>query len=85
MRLSDPVTAIRGVGEKTAELMRKLGIETVEELLHAYPRNYDRYEPPVRIEKINSDALRDFSEAERQEFERYLRRMYRNLTGMPLD
>ena len=39
----------------------------------------------VRIEKINSDALRDFSEAERQEFERYLRRMYRNLTGMPLD
>ena len=46
MRLSDPVTAIRGVGEKTAELMRKLGIETVEELLHAYPRKMcirDRY------------------------------------------
>lgn len=57
MRLSDPVTAIRGVGEKTAELMRKLGIETVEELLHAYPRNYDRYEPPVRIEEIKRPGI----------------------------
>lgn len=39
----------------------------------------------VRIGKINSAALTGFSEAERREFECYLRRMYRNLTGVPLD
>ena len=57
MKLSDPVTSIKGVGEKTAGLMKKLGIETVEELLHAYPRNYDRYEPPVRVEEIKRAGM----------------------------
>lgn len=33
-----PITSLKGIGEKTAKLFAKLGVETVEELLHDYPR-----------------------------------------------
>ena len=36
------ITAVKGIGEKTAKLFQKIGVETVEELLHYYPRAYDR-------------------------------------------
>lgn len=52
MKLSDPVTVLKGIGEKTAALFEKLNIRTVEELLHAYPRNYDCYEEPVKTAEI---------------------------------
>ena len=39
-----PITSLKGIGEKTAKLFAKLGVETVEELLHDYPRAYDAYE-----------------------------------------
>ena len=38
-----PITVLKGIGEKTAGLFAKLGVETVEELLHDYPRSYDCY------------------------------------------
>ena len=44
-----PITSLKGIGEKTAKLFSKLGVETVEELLHDYPRAYDAYEEPVPI------------------------------------
>ncbi len=44
-----PITSLKGIGEKTASLFQKLGVETVEELLHDYPRAYDAYEEPVSI------------------------------------
>ena len=44
-----PITSLKGIGEKTASLFKKLGVETVEELLHNYPRAYDAYEEPVPI------------------------------------
>ncbi len=34
---------------KNRKLFAKLGVETVEELLHDYPRAYDAYEEPVPI------------------------------------
>lgn len=49
MELQDPVRAIRGIGEKTAEDLKKLHIETVGQLLEYYPRRYVRYEEPVSI------------------------------------
>ncbi len=57
MRLSDPVTALKGIGAKTAELFAKLGIGTVEDLIHAYPRNYDRYDPPVTLSEITEPGI----------------------------
>ena len=40
MELSSPLTALKGVGEKRAALYRKLGIETVGDLLEHFPRGY---------------------------------------------
>ena len=37
-----------------------------------------------RFEQVNVLSLSGFSEAEKNEFKAYLRRMYRNLTGMPM-
>ena len=43
------ITDIKGVGEKTAKLFAKLNISNVGELLHNYPRDYERFEEPVAI------------------------------------
>ena len=47
MRLSSPVTALKGVGGKTAEKFAAAGIVTIEDLLAWYPRDYMQYERPV--------------------------------------
>ncbi|MBP5330426.1 MAG: ATP-dependent DNA helicase RecG, partial [Lachnospiraceae bacterium] len=52
MLFSDNVTAIKGVGEKNAASLKKLGIENVGELLHYYPRAYEVYSMPVEIKDI---------------------------------
>lgn len=57
MKLTDSVQAIKGIGEKTAKLMEKLGIQRVEDLIHFYPRDYDRYEPAVSIEIIKTPGI----------------------------
>ena len=45
----EPVTSLKGIGEKTAGLFARLGVCTVEDLLHDYPRAYDAYEEPVPV------------------------------------
>lgn len=52
-----PITSLKGIGEKTAKLFEKLGVETVEELLHDYPRAYDAYEEPVPIGKLREKEM----------------------------
>lgn len=52
-----PITSLKGIGEKTAKLFAKLGVETVEELLHDYPRAYDTYEEPVPIGKLREKEM----------------------------
>lgn len=49
MKLSDSITVLNGVGAKRAELYKKLGIETVRDLLYHFPRNYIDYSSPVFI------------------------------------
>ncbi|QLL70192.1 ATP-dependent DNA helicase RecG [Lactobacillus sp. 3B(2020)] len=43
--LQDPVTALKGVGQKRAEQLATLGIETIEDLLMHYPSRYDDFAP----------------------------------------
>ncbi len=43
MRLSDPVTVIKGVGDELAKKFGLLGIETIDDLILNYPRRYDDY------------------------------------------
>lgn len=52
-----PIISLKGIGEKTAKLFAKLGVETVEELLHDYPRAYDAYEEPVPIGKLREKEM----------------------------
>lgn len=41
MELNESIRTIKGIGEKSEKLFNKLGINTVEELLSFYPREYD--------------------------------------------
>lgn len=52
MREEDSVECIKGIGEKTAGLLAKLGIFTVGDLLRHYPRDYEVYELPVPIKSL---------------------------------
>jgi ATP-dependent DNA helicase RecG len=47
MNIDSPITSIKGIGEKTATLFHRVGVDTVGELLSYYPRTYDVYEPSV--------------------------------------
>ena len=50
MKLCDSVRFLKGVGEKRATLLEKLGIFTVADLLHYYPRAYEYRGNVVTIE-----------------------------------
>ena len=41
LSLSDPVRYLKGVGPQRAKLLKRLGVETVGDLLHFYPRRYE--------------------------------------------
>ena len=43
---------IKGIGDKTAALFNKVGVETVGDLLEYFPRTYDVYEEPIPISEI---------------------------------
>ena len=43
------ITALKGIGEKTAKLFYRLGITEAEDLLRYYPRDYEQFQPPVPI------------------------------------
>ena len=51
-----PVTSLKGIGEKTGKLFEKLGVRTVGELLEYYPRGYDAFDPPVPIGELKPDT-----------------------------
>ncbi|MBQ8147787.1 MAG: ATP-dependent DNA helicase RecG [Lachnospiraceae bacterium] len=52
MKLTDSMNEIKGIGEKTTALYRKLKINTIENLLEHYPRYYLTYEEPVDIADV---------------------------------
>ena len=53
----EPVTSLKGIGEKTGALFRRLGVETIEDLLHDYPRAYEAYEPALPIGQAEEGKL----------------------------
>lgn len=57
MRQEDSVECIKGIGEKTAGLLAKLDIFTVDDLLHHYPRDYEVYELPVPIGRLREGSV----------------------------
>ena len=49
------IETLKGIGEKTAKLFEKVGIRTIDDLLHYYPRGYDTYGEPKAIGEISED------------------------------
>lgn len=49
MERNTPIIQLKGVGEKTQKLFGKLDIETIGDLLAAYPRDYEIFHDPVKI------------------------------------
>lgn len=43
MNLNEPITALNGIGEKTAALYHKLNIHTISDLITHYPRDYEEW------------------------------------------
>ena len=50
--LNASIQEIKGIGEKTAKLFEKLHIYTVNDLLHLFPRDYDRMEETTKINRL---------------------------------
>ena len=59
MRLKDSVTTIKGVGSKRAQLLEKLNIRTVEDMLYCFPHRYEDRRKAVTIMEapFNQDVL----------------------------
>ena len=51
--MGTPISSLKGIGTKTEKLYAKIGVETVEDLLIYYPRDYDIFRKPVTIGSIS--------------------------------
>jgi ATP-dependent DNA helicase RecG len=47
-----PITKVRGVGEKMAEKLARLGLHTLRDMLFFFPRRYDDYTQMVPLHKV---------------------------------
>lgn len=56
MNYNDNITTIKGIGDKTAKLFNRLGIYSVYDLIHYFPRDYEMYAPPVKAAKAPLDV-----------------------------
>ncbi|MDE7124726.1 MAG: DEAD/DEAH box helicase, partial [Eubacterium sp.] len=52
--LSSDIKYIKGVGEKRAELFRKLGISDIRQLVHFYPRKYQDWSQEMTVAQCES-------------------------------
>ncbi|MGP1612393.1 MAG: ATP-dependent DNA helicase RecG [Catonella sp.] len=57
MVLEENITAIKGIGNKTAALLNKLGIYTKGDILRYFPRNYDKYSKIMPINTIKTGMM----------------------------
>lgn len=57
MRDNTPLIQLKGVGSKTQGYFEKLGIHTVGDLVTTYPRDYDRFEAPVKIGQLTGGTV----------------------------
>lgn len=52
MDMSAPVEEVKGVGPKTAELLRGVNLKTVGDLIYCLPRVYENYQTTVTIDEL---------------------------------
>lgn len=54
MELNTSVKNIKGVGDKTYELLQKMSLLSFGDLIHFYPRTYDKFEELFSMDSINA-------------------------------
>jgi ATP-dependent DNA helicase RecG len=57
MEITDKITNIKGVGEKTGASFAKMGIYNIQNLFEHYPRGYDVYKPLVAISQVREGEI----------------------------
>lgn len=57
MNNNDNVIKIKGIGEKLQKNLGKIGIETVQDLLEHYPRDYEVFSTPVPISQVSEGSV----------------------------
>ena len=60
MLLNEPITAIKGIGEKKAELLNNLGIFTVGDIVEYFPRDYEDRSTVCTIDTLTEDEENTF-------------------------
>lgn len=54
MKDNSEISQLKGVGDKTAPLLHKLGIYTIRDLLEYFPRDYERYNDILSVKDVYS-------------------------------
>jgi len=49
MKLDTPIAQIKGVGERTAEKLAVLGVNSVEDMIYLFPRRYEDFSKVIKI------------------------------------
>lgn len=57
MNLESSLDSLKGIGEKTKLLFEKAGIENLNDLIGYYPRAYERFGSPVRIDALEEGEV----------------------------
>ncbi len=55
--LYESVIELKGIGEKTGKLFNKLGVYTCGDLIHYFPRGYDKFDAPVRACDLRENII----------------------------
>ena len=57
MRETERIGSLKGIGEKTENLFRKVGVDTVGDILRYYPRGFEIFEDPVPIGSVEEGKI----------------------------
>lgn len=57
MNEQSKISELKGIGEKTEKLFRKMEVYTVGDLIRYYPRGYDVYEEPVSVGELEEGKV----------------------------
>ncbi len=60
MKIYEDIKSIKGIGEKTAGYLNKLGVFSSYDLLNYFPRTYVKYEDPVKLDPENCGKLSSY-------------------------
>lgn len=60
MVLQDRVSVLKGIGDKTTQLLHKINIHSIEDLLLYYPRDYETFQEPQSLAEIRVQEISAF-------------------------